>query len=364
LLTITSAPSWAEGAHRPAAVTPGSWRPDPRQFGAFARAAALRYDGQFPDPQNLGSALPRIQYWQPWNEPNLDYYLSPQWVHSSHGWSPDAPVRYRQMLNAFYAAVKRVAPSNFVLMGGTAPYGDPAGSDPLGQERTTPVDFYQSVFRDRVYLDGVDHHPYGVVGPEWHALNAGDVAVPDIYKISRVLSAAQHAGHLLPRGPKPIWVGEIGWSTSPPNPGGVPVAEQARWYEQSLYVLWRQGVHTVLFLELADPSTGSNPSAVFESGLYYCPCYRRGAPAKPAATAFRFPFITQRQSAGRLQAWGRAPAAGQLEIQVLRARRWETIRTLAASRGQVFQATLALAGRAILRARLGSDASVNWPQGG
>jgi hypothetical protein len=128
-------------------------------------------------------------------------------------------------------------------------------------------------------------------------------------------------------------------------------------------VLWRQGVHTVLFLELADPSTGSNPSAVFESGLYYCPCYRRGAPAKPAATAFRFPFITQRQSRGRIQAWGRAPDTGQLQIQVLRARRWETIRTLSAATGQVFQSTLALSGRAILRARVGTDASLSWSQG-
>jgi hypothetical protein len=205
LITITSAPSWAAGAHPPKAVNPGSWRPDSKQLGAFATAIAERYDGRFPDPQNPESVLPRVRYWQPWNEPNLDYYLSPQWVRTAHGWAPEAPVLYRQMLNAFYAAVKRVASSNFVLMGGTAPYGDPIGSDPLGQERTPPVDFYRTVFcrpgaplsqlgcPDAVHLDGVDHHPYGVGGPEWHALNPGDVAVPDIYKITRVLTEAEWA---------------------------------------------------------------------------------------------------------------------------------------------------------------------------
>lgn len=50
LLNISAAPAWAEGSHRPRGVQPGTWRPDPQQFASFARAAALRYDGAFPDP--------------------------------------------------------------------------------------------------------------------------------------------------------------------------------------------------------------------------------------------------------------------------------------------------------------------------
>ena len=45
LISISSAPTWAEGSDQPASATPGSWRPDPAQYASFAEAAALRYDG-------------------------------------------------------------------------------------------------------------------------------------------------------------------------------------------------------------------------------------------------------------------------------------------------------------------------------
>ena len=58
LMNITFAPAWAQGPHRPGSAADGTWRPDATQFGQFARAAALRYDGGFPDPINPGAALP------------------------------------------------------------------------------------------------------------------------------------------------------------------------------------------------------------------------------------------------------------------------------------------------------------------
>ena len=59
--TVWDAPLWAQkdephetliGPYRIA-----SWKPDPAQFGAFARALALRYDGTF-------SGLPRVPYFE------------------------------------------------------------------------------------------------------------------------------------------------------------------------------------------------------------------------------------------------------------------------------------------------------------
>lgn len=70
MFTIYSAPDYAEGADRPATATPGSWRPDPAAFGAFAEAVARRYSG--------ANGLPRVRYFEAWNEPNLDVYLAPQ----------------------------------------------------------------------------------------------------------------------------------------------------------------------------------------------------------------------------------------------------------------------------------------------
>ena len=86
---------------------------------------------------------------------------------------------------------------------------------------------------DPPHLDALSHHPYGIGGPLWHALNADDVAVPDVYKLARVLHAAERARHVLPAGAKRLWVTELSWDTSPPDPNGVPAAKQARWLEQA-----------------------------------------------------------------------------------------------------------------------------------
>src|SRR5207302_5154779 len=125
LFTINGAPTWAEGPHRPTSAPAGTWRPDPRQLALFARAAAERYSGSFPDPQNPGQALPRVRLWQVWNEPNLDTYLNPQWVRHGHSFVASSPIQYRSLLNSAYGAIKSVHADNVVGTAGTGPYGDP-----------------------------------------------------------------------------------------------------------------------------------------------------------------------------------------------------------------------------------------------
>ena len=367
LLNITGAPTWAEGPGAPPDVQPGTWRPNAAQFASFATAAALRYDGRFPDPLHPGAFLPRVRYWQPWNEPNLDYYLSPQWTRVARGWAPASPTIYRQLLNAFYAAVKRVSPSNFVVTAGTAPYGDPPGG-----QRMPPVEFDRYLFclrddarlepmscPDPPHLDALSHHPYGIGGPLWHALNPDDAAVPDMYKIARVLHAAERVGHVLPAGPKQLWVTEISWDSSPPDPDGVPILEQAHWLEQSFYVLWRQGVDTVLWLQIVDSPPIPNYGSTYQAGLYYL-----DGTAKPAAQAFRFPFVTRRLNARQIQAWGRSPAEGKVAIEELRGTRWVLLRRLSVLADQVFTTTLRVPGSATLRAQLGAQTSLPWTQRG
>src|SRR5947209_12000350 len=111
----------------PSNVQPGTWKPSPTEFAQFARAAARRYDGSFPDPRNPTDDLPRVRYWQAWNEPNLDTYLTPQWVRTRHGFAPASPGIYRSMLNSFYTAIKTMGRSNVVATAGIAPYGNPPG---------------------------------------------------------------------------------------------------------------------------------------------------------------------------------------------------------------------------------------------
>jgi hypothetical protein len=364
LLNIVYAPTWAEGPRKPANAQPGSWRPNPAQFASFATAAAVRYDGHFPDPLRPGSFLPRVSLWQPWNEPNLNGYLTPQWTRTGSGWAPASPGIYRQLLNSFYTAVKAVSSSNFVIEAGTGPYGDQPGGP-----RMPPVQFDRNLFclsgrlsptscPDPPHLDAVDHHPYGIQGPLWHALNPDDAAVPDMYKITRVLHAAERRGHVLPRGPKAVWATEISWDSNPPDPHGVPIQRQARWLEQALYVLWRQGVDTVVWLQVADEPPVPNYASSYQAGLYYL----NGRP-KPDAQAYRFPFVTQRVSGSRVLAWGRAPDRGSLAIDELVGGQWKVVRRLAVGNRQVFQTMLPLRGRAVLRAQLGAQTSLTWTQG-
>jgi hypothetical protein len=154
-------------------------------------------------------------------------------------------------------------------------------------------------------------------------------------------------------------VTEISWDSSPPDPQGVPINQQARWLEQALYVLWRQNVDTVLWLQIVDSPPDPSYSTTYQAGLYYL-----NGGAKPAAQAFRFPFVTRRLDRARVQAWGRAPQTGQLQIQVLRGRQWVSLRRLQVTQRQVFAPTLAVRGAATLRAVVGAETSLIWSQPG
>jgi hypothetical protein len=123
-------------------------------------------------------------------------------------------------------------------------------------------------------------------------------------------------------------------------------------------VLWSQGVDTVLWLQLVDAPPNPSYAATYQSGLFYL-----NGTAKPAARAFDFPFVTNRLGHRQVRAWGRAPHGGTLAIEVRRGGRWKVLRRLPVRARQVFLATLALRGRAVLRAQVGAQLSLPWTQG-
>ena len=96
-------PEWATVEER---VTPNI-----AELGRFARAAAQRYSGQF-------QGLPRVRYWQVWNEPNASFYLAPQ-MKNGRPWSPG---HYRKMVNAVADNVHAVRADNLVVAGGLSPF--------------------------------------------------------------------------------------------------------------------------------------------------------------------------------------------------------------------------------------------------
>jgi hypothetical protein len=364
LLVVNHAPIWAQAPHRPSYVAPGSWDPSANAFAAFAHAIALRYSGTYPDPLQRLVDLPQVDYFQAWNEPNLPVYLMPQWVRGPHrSIVAESPILYRAMLNAFYAAVKAVRPQAVVLAAGTAPYGDPPGVD-----RMYPLVFLRDMFcltstlrplpcSDPPHLDVLDHHPYNLgLAPTVPASVPNDLAVPDLGKIWRVLHVAQRAHHVLPAGPKSLWVTEIDWSTSRPVP--LTQAVQAAYLSEGFYELWRQDVTHVYWFQLRDPPGAKDSFA--GGGLYSV----NGTP-KLAATAFRFPFVALPAPHKNTSVilWGKAPAAGRVAIQMRMGSSWRTVRSLPTTRGGIFYAVTRLSSRLQLRATIGAFTSLAWVNG-
>jgi hypothetical protein len=346
LASFTGAPRWAEGPNMPADATPGSWRPDPQALEDYGAALARRYSGTFPDPLNPGATLPKVAAFQAWNEPNLGKYLSPQWA----GGQPASPGLYRALLNAFYDGVKSAGTNATVVTAGTAPFGDPQP----GGARLMPLRFWRDLLAGPTHFDVLAHHPYSVGTPTAHALNADDVSIPDIGRISRVLRAAERRGTALPKTTHPIWVTEVSYDSGPPDPDGVPLTKHAGFLELSLYELWRQGVSAIFWFQVGDEPPDPSYAATNQSGVYFLD----GRP-KPALRAYRFPLVALREH-GAVQVWGRAPAAGKLQIQRHEAGGWRTIRQLTVNDHFTFLTHVTLKGAATLRARLGADTSLGW----
>jgi hypothetical protein len=358
VLSITNAPPWAEGPDRPANAAPGTWRPDATALGAFAQAVARRYSGSF-DP-GVG-VLPRVRYFQAWTEPNLPNNLTPQWARVAGQWVAESPIVYRGLLNAIYAAVKAVHSSNAVITAGTAPYGDGPGG-----LRVRPALFVRDLLclngklapkpcPSPAHFDILAHDPYSFAGPLRRAYWADDVSLPDMWKLTRIVAAADRTGRALPRIHHPVWVTEFGWNSSPPTPGGVPVMARARWIDEAFYELWRQGIGTATWYLIVDQSPAMSHTATWQTGLYYLDGRR-----KPGFEAFRFPFVVSPAGRGRAQVWAVSPDPGTVRVQVLERGRWATVLRVRARAHGVLDRTIAIYGRPLMRASIGSDVSLGW----
>jgi hypothetical protein len=353
LLTVTYAPDWAEGSNRHGA--PGTWKPQASDYGDFAYAVAKRYSGSI-------AGLPRVRYFQAWNEPNLSVYLTPQFK-GKHLRSPDL---YRGLLNSFYGAVHAVHEDNVVVTAGTAPYGDPPGRG----DRTRPLTFWRKVLclrgvrklaptdcPTKAHADVLAHHPIDTSGgPHRSAINPNDAATPDFRFVRRTLRAAERHHTILPEGHRPLWATELWWESDPPDPSqGVPLGRQACWLEEALHILWRQGAQVVINLQIRDSKlTRQNRYGQTATGIFF----HSGKP-KPSFRAWRFPFVAHGHG-GRARVWGLAPHDGEVSIERKRGGRWRTVKHLEAGNGRVFAGSVHVRGRAKLRARQGGERSLAW----
>jgi hypothetical protein len=326
-VNVMYAPVWAEGIGGRAE---GTYRPDPAAFGAFARAAALRYSGSFAPPGE--GVLPRVRYWLPWGEPNRDYHLMPQYE-GSRLVSDDL---YRPLVNSFTTAVRGVRADNIVIAGSLAPLARQGKPAPLRFMREL-LCVSKSLKRacdlraNPVQFDIWSHHPYTLGGPT-HKAGGDNVSLGDLPRMQRVLRAAIRLGHVSSRGRVQFWVTEIGWDTRPPDPRGVPTALHGRWVSEALYRLWTYGISVVTWWRISDDP--------FPQGRYQSGFYTAAGRAKRSLKAFRFPVVAFRRDSG-FYVWGRTPTSsrGKVVIELKSGRGWRRLGTLRANGYGIFART-------------------------
>jgi hypothetical protein len=312
LVYFQGAPAWAQNGERQREYD-GPARPSPAAVADFAHALATRYSGTY-------RKLPRVRYWQVWNEPNLNTQLVPQ---ATDG-KLLSPVIYRAMVNAAARAVHGVHRDNLVIAGGLAPFGgdnnDPSGGHVESRERIRPLEFMRAMLcvkpacNGKSELDVWSHHPYTYGGPTHSAFHPDDVSMGDLGEMRRLIASAQAAGHIRSRQKVGFWVTEFSYDSQPGDPNGLPPALHARWVSESLYRMWSNGVSHVIWFLIRDEEF---PQGMFQSGLYL---RGEGGMAsdepKPALQAFRFPFVAFTRPGNKVFVWGRTPSGNRKSVIV------------------------------------------------
>ncbi len=245
-----------------------------------------------------------------------------------------------------------------------------AGLAPFGDHRTTsgkrmpPVAFLRSMLcldrklrrrcRQRTKVDVIAHHPYAVRKPSSGALNDDDATIPDLGRITKVVAAARKARTVGPKTPK-LWVTEVSYDSSPPDPRGVPTARLSRWIAELLWRVWDQGADTVIWYLLRDGAPTPSYAATYQSGMFL-----HDGTRKPSARAFRFPLVVTGRKGDRLSVWWRAPRTGRVRVQVRRGGRWTTVRRTSARTGRVGRTTVPASRTRGVRAVIAGEKSYAW----
>ncbi|HEU4736291.1 MAG TPA: hypothetical protein VFS48_04600 [Solirubrobacterales bacterium] len=336
VLQIDEAPVWAQRCQTPNVLAYAICDPDPAALAAFATAAARRYSGAF-------AGLPKVQYWQALNEPNLSLFFFPQYDTSGKGLSPGL---YRKLLNGFYDAVKAVDPTNLVLAAGLGPIAVPQWTmGPMrfarellcmkGHNNPKPA---KGNCEGGVRADIFAIQPYTTGGPT-HVGGINDVQLGGLGKLKNLLKAADKAKRIKSKFKHtPLWITEFSWDTQPPDPGGLPMAIASRWTAEAVYHAWRVGISHFFWFSLHDDEPSGRPfSQSLESGLYFRGATMEGDQPKEVRQAFRFPFVAYPRKGG-LYVWGRTPTsgAGKVRIEVWAGNDWRKVLTATADKSGVF----------------------------
>jgi hypothetical protein len=326
LLTTYWAPPWAEGDDAADRANrfgfAGTYRVNAKELGDYMHAMATRYSGSFKDAS--GTTLPRVKFFQIWNEPNFSQYLVSRK-------KADIPLIYAHMLSAAYDEVKAVSKSNLVLTGGLGPFGNNGAATDV-----EPQFFMRSLLcltgrggerlKDnknckypRAKFDVWTQHPYTFGGtPTTKAGNPDSAALGNMPAVRKTLDYAVKVRNIAGSGRKRLWVTEFAWLANPPGlvtgdgrQIGLSPSKHAAYLSETAYRLWKLRFEALIWYGLHDQTLNEFPSGLFQGKTM------DAAAPRPALDAFKFPFFADAGSRGVLF-WGLANGSGRSTVRIER----------------------------------------------
>jgi hypothetical protein len=308
VLTLLGTPAWANSGR-----TPNFAPPRPRDFRAFARAAARRY--------------PWVRYWLIWNEPNKRLWLRPT----------RSAIYVQHLLNPGYEGIHSVLPHARVGGGVTAPRGGLGG--------IAPVAWVRGMAAAHAKLDAYAHHPYPSTPAETPS-SGGCRNCPSITMatIPKLLILVRRSF-----GPKPVWLTEYGYQTNPPDTFfGVPLKRQSTLLSLAAMRAWRLPRVTMLIQYLYRDEVALGR---FQTGLVFA----NNAP-KPSQQGFELPFAEMGRDGLRTSVWGQIRdgrrGRSSYQLEVLHRNVWEPVgHPRLTNDAGVFVRTIRLKRGALLRIR-------------
>jgi len=223
---VWGTPRWAQKYSRSVAFVPV---PTTTAFRAFMQALVRRYSGTFvPDSApSTALPLPRIQYWEIWNEPNNALGLAKPSTKKPAG-VPAGAAAYATLLDSAYRVIHKADPKKgpkAVVIGGAVG----------GRTGINHVKFYSDLKRLRAKMDAISVHPYSIF-PQWGPSDGapGKGYLQPYYRLGNFDRFVKFV-----RGWKgrkfPIFVTEIGWQVNPPEKRlGVSRANQGKFLKQTV----------------------------------------------------------------------------------------------------------------------------------
>jgi hypothetical protein len=351
-------PQWAVARGEPTRQGPSlGHAPDPHLFGQFVQAVGRRYNGT--------GAMPRVNYWGIWNEPNERSWLNPWYRPLAHGRRAIIQAaEYRGLVDAAWSGLQasgHTPARDTILIGETANAGvmTPAAfvralycvssaSRPLTGAAASALGCPRSGNRRQFVarhpglfeFSGFAHHPYGFdVAPDRRYAVPTWVTMDNLGSFRQLIARALATYGRHPRGGVQLYLTEWGYKTSPPNPYvKATLRQQQTWLDEGTYMAWRDPyVRAIAQFLLVDdrPKSGERKGSraywsTFQTGLEYL----SGKP-KPAYHSFALPIWLPSARHRHLTVWGQVRPAHEsqlvsVELQYQRrgSRNWTIVREI------------------------------------